>query len=168
MYWILLVMGLLVAIVAAVLVGGLVTPRRHTVSRSIVVPTDTQDVWNIIRDIARYPAWRDDMIDAELVAGYGGLAWREISSSGTVSYAVVEEDAPTRMTAKTLDEDAPFSGVWSWTLEKLETGTRVTLAQMGEVGNPLIRFVRSIRGYHRDIDAYLQALRRHCNAAHGL
>lgn len=168
MYWILLVMGVLVAVVLAVLVGGLVTPRRHSVSRSIIVPTDIQDVWRTIRDVAQFPAWRDDMIDAEVLTGYGGLAWREISSAGTASYAVVEEDAPRRMTARTLDEDASFAGVWSWALERLETGTRVTLTQTGEVANPLVRFVRSVRGYHRDIEAYLQALRRHCNAAHGL
>lgn len=160
MYWILVVMGLLVAVVLAVLVGGLATPRKHVVRRSVVIGAPPDRVWVAIRDVARFPEWRDDMIDAEVLNGYGGLAWREISSAGSVAYAVVEEDTPRMMTARVLDDDHPFAGTWTWMLDATDGNTRVTLTQRGEIGNPLVRFARSIRGYDKDIAAYLESLTR--------
>ena len=165
MFWILMVMALIVAIVLALVVGGLVTPREHEATRSRVYTASTDQVWNAVRDVANYAAWREDMIDSELVQGSGDaphVQWREISSGGTVTFGIVEELPPTRMVARVLDEDLPWGGTWTWEVSPAANGARLTITERGYVNNPIFRFIGThFIGFNKTIDSYLRALDTH-------
>ncbi len=166
MYWILFVLGAIAALVIAMLVGGLVTPRQHTLARSVVLPATRETVWQTIRDVGRYAEWRHDLEFAEVVdTDQPQPRWRETNTRGSVTFGITREAAPTTMVAVILDEDLPIEGEWTWTVTPEGDATRVTITERGSIKNPLIRFIAAhFVGYHRSMDSYLTALARHLGA----
>lgn len=165
MYWILVVMGLIVAIVAAMIVGGLVTPREHVATRQRLYRASPERVWTAIRDVERYAEWREDMIDVELVAGREGepaAQWREISSGGTVTFGILSDEPPVRMTARVMDDDLAWGGTWTWDVSPAPDGATLTITERGHVDNPIFRFIGThFIGFTGSLDKYLRALDVH-------
>ncbi len=156
-------MGTVVAIVAALLVGGIVTPRHHLVARSIVVTADPGTVWRIVRDVAQYATWREDILSSVVVdADQPGVRWRETSRRGSVTFGVIREDAPHAFTARILDEDLPYTGEWRWQVAAVAAGTMLTITESADVGNPVFRFIGAhVTGHTRSLDSYLAAFARY-------
>lgn len=163
MYWILAVMGGVAAVVIALLVGGLVTPHHHEVSRAILIDAEAARVWSTVRTVERYAEWRDDLRGSALVdREQPQVRWRETSPRGSMTFGIVHEQAPHTFTARILDDDLPFSGEWRWQVDSQSHGVRVTITESADVSNPVFRFLGAhVVGYTRTIDAYLYALARH-------
>jgi hypothetical protein len=158
-YWILFVMGALVAVAAALVMGGLATPRAHTVSRRMVVRAPLDLVWHTVRDVASYSAWRPELRESVASMGDDGPEWRESTGRRSLRFGVTVDEPPHRFGSRILDDDLPFTGEWSWALEPVNDGTRVTITERGEIGNPIFRFLAThMRGHTATIDAYLAAL----------
>jgi hypothetical protein len=154
------VMALLVSIVAAIVVGGLATPRRHVAARAIELEAPPERVFALIHDVAAYPDWRDDLRSVQVDATDGAaLQWTEVGQSGSVSYRAVTDDAPARVTARITNDDLSYSGEWQYALTPQGSGTRLVIAEHGDVGNPVFRFFGThFIGFTRSIDAYLANL----------
>lgn len=167
MYWILFVMGAIVAVVVAILVGGLVTPRTHVASRAVTFRATPDRVWQTIHDVANYGEWRNELEDVSVVdSEQPQLRWRETSTRGSVTFGVTLDEPPRRFAARILDDDLPYSGEWTWQLDADGDGTRVTITERGEVGNPIFRFIGAhLIGYTRSIDTYLKGLALHLGDA---
>ncbi|MBL0173216.1 MAG: SRPBCC family protein [Gemmatimonadaceae bacterium] len=153
-------MSAMVAVVLALVVGGLATPRHHTVSRSMTLPVASEVVWAAIRDVARYGEWRQELEDADLVdTDQPQVRWRETTTRGSITFGVVHEEAPHRMVARILDDDLPFTGEWTWQLAPAGNSTRVSITERGSVGNPVFRFISAhFLGHTKSIDRYLRSL----------
>jgi hypothetical protein len=164
MYWILFIMAAIAAVVVAVVVGGLATPKAHIASRSILIRAPQQTVWTNVRDVAQYAEWRLELESVELVdPELPGVRWREISTNGSVTFGSTEDIAPTRFTAVVLDDDLPWTGSWSWDLNAEGDATRVTVTERGEVANPIFRFIGThFIGFTKTMDRYLKALAVRC------
>lgn len=156
-------MGSVVAVVVALLVGGMVTPRHHRVARSIVVNADPDTVWRAVRDVAQYATWRDDILSAVLVdTDQPGVRWCETSRRGSVTFGIVHEHAPHAFTARVLDDDLSYSGEWRWHVGAVAEGTCLAITESADVGNPVFRFVGThVIGHTRALDVYLVAFARH-------
>lgn len=163
MLWILFVMGMVAAVVIAIIVGGLATPRDHVVARTIALPASVDAVWATIRDFGRYGDWRHELESAEVIdAEQSQPRWRENSTRGSVAFGVTIEEPPHRLAARILDEDLPFAGEWTWDVIEQDAGARITITERGSVGNPIFRFFGAhFIGHTRSIDAYLNALAEH-------
>ncbi len=170
MYWILFVMSAMVAVVLAILVGGLVTPRKHVASRTITLRATQDLVWATVHDVARYGDWRHELEDASVIdTEQPQLRWRETSTRGSVTFGATVDDPPHRFAARMLDDDLPYSGEWTWQIDAEGDDTRVTITERGEVGNPIFRFIGAhIIGYTRSIDTYLNGLARHVGDARAI
>ena len=167
MYWILAVMGGVAAVVIALIVGGLVTPPHHEVSRSVIIAADADRVWDTVRTVERYATWRDDLRESALVdREQPQVRWRETSRRGSITFGLVQEHAPHTFTARILDDDLPFSGEWRWQLDPQSHGVRVIITESADVSNPVFRFLGAhVVGHTRSIDTYLRALARHLGNA---
>ena len=161
-------MGAIVALVLALVAGGLATPREHVVARVARLPASLGDVWATIRDVARYAEWRHELETADVVdATQPQLRWRETTTRGSITFGLTAEDAPRRMVARILDDDLPFTGEWSWQLVPDGDGTRVTITERGSVGNPIFRFIAAhLMGHTKSIDRYLRGLAERHGAPH--
>ncbi len=131
MYWILFIMAAVAAIVIALVVGGLATPRSHVVARATIIPATPDAVWTSIRDLVQH---------------------------GFLAFDVTAEDAPHRLVADTLDDNLQVSGNWTWTMQPEGDGTRVTITTRGSIENPVVRFVASLMGHGKVPDRFLHEL----------
>lgn len=155
MYWILLVMGALASLVLAVIVGGLATPRKYAASRAVTLRATPETIWSLVRDVGSYAEWRPE-IESALV---DGEEWQEFMTGRALRFGVVASEAPRRFVARMLDDDMPSTSEWTWDLAPRDGGTRVTLTERGEIGNPIFRFVAvHMSGHSRSIEAVLRAL----------
>ena len=159
MYWILFVMGALVAVAAALLMGGLATPRAHAVSRTVLLHAPLELVWRTVRDVGAYREWRPELTESVVSSGDDGPEWRESSRRHSIRFGITTDEPPHRFGSRILDDDLPFTGEWRWTLEPAGDATRVTITEHGEIGNPIFRFIAThMRGHTATVDAYLTAL----------
>lgn len=124
-------MAAIAAIVIALIVGGLATPSMHVAARSIITPVPVDEAWKAVRDSAEH---------------------------GTISFAVKEEGAPSRLVADRLDDSQQPDGTWTWVLQPEGSGTRVTVTQRARIGNPIARFLATYVGHTRQVDGYLHTL----------
>ncbi len=131
MYWILFIMGGIAAVVIAVLVGGSAAPRVHVVARTIVLRVPLADVAAAVREVDASP----------------------------VNLEITDDDLPHALRARVIGDDQSVEGEWLWRLATDADGTRLTVTERGETGNPLARFAATYAfGHTRQLDRYLRAL----------
>lgn len=160
MKWILIVVGVVVALVALVMVIGTTLPQNHSASRSTHLSAPPDTVWRLITDVEGYPAWRSDVDSVErLQSPSGSMTWREISGGDRITLEAVTVEPPSHLVARIADKGLPFGGSWDYRLEPDGSGTRITITENGEVYNPVFRFVsRYVMGHTATIDKYLKNL----------
>jgi uncharacterized protein YndB with AHSA1/START domain len=157
----LIVIGILVVLAAAVVLIGARLPRRHTATRSLRLPRTTPEaVWAAITDIDAYPQWRPGMREVTRLSDVDGRTrWREDDRNGKITFEVVEADPPHRLVTRIADTGLPFGGGWTYLVEGNGGGGTLTVTEDGEVFNPVYRFVsRYLMGHTASLDRYLTAL----------
>ena len=159
MRWVLGVVGLLVLVVVVVVAVGYTLPQSHVASSSARYRASPEAVWASLTDVAAYPTWRTGVTRVELLPGENGQTeWREYGSE-TITFRIVEKDPPRRLVTRIADEGLPFGGRWIYELAPLDSGTRLTITEQGEIYNPVFRFVsRFVLGYTSTMDDVLRAL----------
>ncbi len=156
---ILIVLGILAALVAAVVAIGMTLPQNHTASRTARLSAPPETVWALITDVTRYPEWRKDVTSVEKIESGGAPTWREVSGGDRMTYEAVVWEAPSHLVANIADKGLPFGGSWDYRMTPDGTGTQITITENGEVYNPLFRFVsRYVMGHTATIDKYLAEL----------
>lgn len=159
--WIVLIsVGALAGIVALI---GALTPVAHVASRAATFHRPPDEVFGALADVAAYPKWRTDISSVEILPDSGGHAmWKETGKWGAVTMERTESAPPRRLGARIADTDQGFGGTWTWELEEVAGGTRLTITERGEVHNIIFRFMaRYIFGYTGTMDAYLRQLGQH-------
>jgi uncharacterized protein YndB with AHSA1/START domain len=161
MKWILLVVGVLVAIIAVIAIVGLLLPRDHVASTTAHINAPPDSVWNALADVREYPRWRAGLRSVDVLSTDGALRWREHSSDGAITFERTEEQRPGRLVSRIADETLPFGGTWTYELAPEAEGTSLRITERGYVTNPLFRFMaRFVFGHHRTQEDFLRALGR--------
>jgi uncharacterized protein YndB with AHSA1/START domain len=156
----LIVLGVLVALVGILaLIGSFLAPD-HTASRTRRFAKPREAVWEVIRDFARHPEWRDDVKRVELVTDVGGKSGlREHGSHGAVLYAIDVDEAPAKLVLRIADDSLPFGGSWTFELSAVEGGSEVTITERGFVKNPIFRLLsKTVFSPTATMEKYLDAL----------
>ena len=157
--WLLVVVGVIVAVIGTVTVIGMTLPEKHIASRSTHVSLPPDSLWGLITDVERYPEWRTDVDSVQKVDGAVRLTWREVSGSDRMTYEATEFESPSHFAAHIADKGLPFGGTWDYQIQPDSTGSRLTITEHGEVYNPIFRFVsRYFIGHTATMDKYLTAL----------
>ena len=83
---------------------------------------------------------------------------QEMTRGGeTITYELLESVPPKSVNRRIATENLPYSGSWTYLLERSGAATIVRITEDGEVYNPVFRFVsRFVLGQTRTMDAYLQ------------
>ena len=158
---ILTVLGVIAALVGAVLVVGAVLPKRHTTTRSVRLRHSSEAVWAAITDVDGYAGWRTGLTRVERLPDADGRPrWREYTTSGKITFEVTGSAVPSRWVTRIADPDLPFGGTWTYLVTSTsDGGSTVTIAEDGEIYNPVFRFVsRFVIGHTATLDKYLTAL----------
>ena len=155
-------------ILAAVLIGlplsaygvGLFVPRDHVAAMSIDLAAPPDKVWPLVSDVANTPKWRSDVTAVRMQPQPDGrVRFVETSSMGDVPFEIVSQTAPVRQVVRVVDDDQAFGGTWTWELQPVGTGTRLTITEAGFVKSPIFRTMGLMFFSPTDtIDSYLRAL----------
>ena len=159
MKWIGGTLAAVVALVVIVLGIGMSIDERHTITRTRTLPHPPSEVWAVIRDFGRAPEWQPGVESVERVEGESSETWRMSGSFGDMPIRVEDEVAGYELVTRIVDDDMPFGGTWTYQLEPVEEGARLTITEDGFVRNPFYRFAsRYVFGYDRTVEEYLEAL----------
>ncbi|HSA55072.1 MAG TPA: SRPBCC family protein, partial [Gemmatimonadaceae bacterium] len=114
-------------------------------------------------DVARYPTWRPDVQQVDVLPDSDGVfRFRETGRHGVVAYRVERNEPPTRWVTRIDDPSLPYGGTWTFGLAPRGSGTSLTITEDGEIYNPIFRVLsRTVFSTAATIEAYQAALRRH-------
>jgi uncharacterized protein YndB with AHSA1/START domain len=160
MKWILIVVGVIAALIALMAIIGSLMPKGHTASRTTVIKTPPEVLWQTMTDCAAFPQWRTDVKTVEVLPDRDGhRVWRENGKNGKMTLETIEASPPLRLVLRIADKDLPFGGTWTYELQASGGGSRVTITENGEVYNPIFRFMsRFVFGHTATMDAFITHL----------
>jgi uncharacterized protein YndB with AHSA1/START domain len=154
------VVGGLGALLLALVAFGYALPVAHVATRDAVLAAQPERIFAVLTDVEAFPKWRADVQEVEVIARAPHLQWRERGSNDTIAFEIQESDPPRRLVTRIADPKLPFGGAWTFTLEPVDAGTKLTITENGEVYNPLFRVMsRFVFGHTATIDRYLVDLR---------
>ena len=155
-----LVLGVLGAVILAVVAFGYALPVAHVATAQATVAAPPERVFALLADVEAFPKWRSDVKEVEIVAR-APLQWRE-KGRDTITFEIVEQVPPRRLVTRIADKTLPFGGTWTFDLAPSGPATDLTITENGEVYNPLFRVMsRYVFGHTATIERYLADLRRH-------
>ena len=161
MKWLVLAIGVIVAIGALTAIVGLLLPRDHTAATRAHIKAVPDSVWQAVTNVRDYPRWRTGVRSVDVLSTEGALRWREHGSDGAITFERSAEERPHRLVTRIVDETLPFGGTWTYELVPAPDGTLLTITERGYVTNPLFRFMaRFIFGHHRTQEDFLRSLGR--------
>jgi len=161
--WIGTVVGLLV-FVALVLIGvGTSLPVEHHSTCSTDLKTPVHQLWTTVYDVGD-SSWRPEITRVEQPApGAASDTWVEVDRYGhSIKFERVSAEPDHRLEIRIADQTAPFGGTWTYEFSPQPAGTRVSIAEDGQIYNPVFRLVsRYVMGYSAPMRAYLTDLGKH-------
>jgi hypothetical protein len=156
-----LVVGVLVALILLLIAIGYALPIGHVATRETSLPAPPERVFSVLRDVAKFPAWRSDVKSVEVLATTPALRWRE-RGDNDITFEMETVEAPRKIVTRIVDRTLAFGGSWTYDLSPEGGGTRLAITENGEVYNPLFRFMsRFVFGHTATIEKYLEDLGRH-------
>jgi uncharacterized protein YndB with AHSA1/START domain len=162
MRYVLIVIGVIIAIAGFISIVGWSLPVRHQATLERSFRATPAQLFDLITNVAAFPSWRKDVKGVEVLPEENGhRRWIEATKQGAPITYLVERLEPDRLlVARIANTDLPFGG--SWTYEVVPKGDGVTalrLTENGEVYNPIFRFVsRFVMGHDTTIRQYLAAV----------
>jgi hypothetical protein len=155
--WILLALGGLVAIMAAV---GAALPKAHTASRTTRVALPPDALYTLLTDVDRYPTWRRDVKQLERLPDRDGKpAWVETMSAGRIPMQFERMERPALLVGRIADPSLPFGGTWTYRISPAAGGSELTITEDGEVYNPIFRFMsRFVFGHTATMETFMKHL----------
>jgi uncharacterized protein YndB with AHSA1/START domain len=151
--------GLAAAVLLVVLIGVFL-PVRHTATVERELAASPDEVWAVITGVEQFPEWRPGVDRAERLEPIQGWpAWREDGPDGPITFTIAALEPRRRLVTEIVDEGLPFGGRWTYLLEPVGAGTRMTITEDGFIYSPVYRFVsRFFIGYEGTAQTYLDAL----------
>ena len=155
----LIVVGSLVVLVAIVAIIGALLPVKHHVTREATFKTSADKLFALISTPTDFPTWRTGVKSVELLPTGGGLPkWTEVSSDGSIAFAVTQSIPGVELVTTIADKSLPFGGSWTYVLAPAGSdSTTLRITEDGEVYNVIFRFMsRFIFGHTSGIERYLK------------
>jgi len=159
--WLATVGLLLLMAAATVMIGGMLLPAQHEVSRTLTLSRAPEAVWRAISDSVRIRAWRDDLIQLEHLPDSASYpVWREIGDDGRGTVVVIREELPpVRLVTDRVTEARGPSSEWTYAITRAPSGIDLTITERGIIPGTAQRFISQFTSGHAGpIERYLSQL----------
>ena len=84
--WLLIIVGILVALFLGMMLAGAMLPEEHRASRTFATRQSPQAIWDAINDHANEPSWRSDVASVRKLPDHKGHpVWQENYKGGTIN-----------------------------------------------------------------------------------
>ncbi len=157
-----LVLALLVVVI------GWLLPVRHRAMREATLRTTPDRLFALITTPGDFPKWRTGIERLDVLPAVDGHPqYREVSSSGSILYAVVRSVPDRELVTEIADRTLPFGGRWTYELIPVSAdSTTLRITEDGAVYNPVFRFIsRFVIGHTATIARYLKDVERRIRSA---
>lgn len=139
MKWGIWIVVALVSVVGVIGLIGFFLPVGHEASRSLDINTPPDRAFALLADVDNYLKW-----------------W----SGATVKSEVVERVPPSKIVTRVVGE-TQFGGTWTIDITPIESGSRITITERGEVYNVVFRTLsRFVFGHTATMESCLEAVRK--------
>jgi hypothetical protein len=156
-----LVLGVLVALLLLLIAIGYALPIGHVATRETRLGAPPERVFEVLREVEKFPAWRSDVKSVEVLATTPTLRWRE-RGDNDITFEMETVEPPRKIVTRIADKTLAFGGSWTYELSPQDGGTRLVITENGEVYNPLFRFMsRFVFGHTATIEKFLEDLGRY-------
>ncbi|MFY7922949.1 MAG: hypothetical protein ACOVSI_11085 [Gemmatimonas sp.] len=136
MNWILVIMAGVVAVVLALVVGGLASQRTRLVAREVRLRAPLETVWPLLTQVEQTPAWCAHLPNMQLLM----------------------ESAPRLRRLQLLDDDGVAFGEWIMAAAAHDGGTQLSVTETCELHNVIARFFNAFSIDSSRVDDFLRAL----------
>ena len=160
MKWLLIILGVLVALAALVWLICTTLPKDHVATLMARYNQPPEKIWEAITDAEAMPAWRKDLKSVKRLPNRDGKpAWVETSSFGDMPLYVETFEPTHKLVTRIADPNLPFGGTWTFEIAPAEGGTTLRITERGEVRSAFFRFMaRFVFGYTATTETYLRDL----------
>jgi hypothetical protein len=144
-----------VAVLAAAV--GFLVPKQTSVDRSAYFARSEKELWGAISGFAEQATWRSGVNRVFALPDRDGHpCWREIGENGALEYSVIGFTPPHHMMLQFSTPGGSFRGSWTFKIEREEAGSRLTIAETGELDGVLRRILYlTVLDRSTEIDRYL-------------
>jgi len=121
---------------------GVLQPREYVHTGSKDMPLSVIQTWFKLTDINSYAEWHPDIekvVWENDLYGLGAEYTDHFKSGDRIRLRNTEYLPFKRFVSTIADEELPFSASWTFELEKIESGTRLTITEHSEITSPFIR-----------------------------
>lgn len=169
MKWLVFAIAAIAFLVAVTALVGSRLPQSHHAAREQAFAAPPEALWTAITDVDAFPSWRPDVRQVRRLPERDGRpVWTEEGGSGKMTLAVERWEPPRILVVRIADPDLPFGGTWTYEITPAAQGSRLQIAEDGEIYNPLFRFMaRFIFGHEGTIRSYMSALEQRFPAGAG-
>ncbi len=140
-----IVIGSVTLFVLALVVAaglGAATPRGHTASSAADYHQPADSLYAAIADLEHAPRWRSDLTGTRRLPDREGHAvWEQQAKDGAWQIEIREARPPSRFVSAVADTSHGFGGTWTFVVEPLPNGARVTVTEVGTIDNPMVRLL---------------------------
>jgi hypothetical protein len=122
-------------------------PQTYTETASADFALSPLQVWFKLQDHEAMGEWHPDIDSVRWVNDKYGLGAEYIDyfTTGDSMRLRTTEYVPfTRFVSTIVDEDLPFSGGWTFELEKIPAGTRLTITENSEIPGAFFRALYTV------------------------
>jgi len=159
MKWVFWIGGALILIIALTAMIGAMLPKQHHATRKARYRASPEALFAVI---AGPPDWRTGIRSFGVLPEEGGRKrwWEEDAHRQKITYELVEERPPSRLSVRIADRGLPFGGTWTFEIASAPGGgSDLRVHEDGEIYNPIFRFMaRFFFGYNGSIEGYLRDL----------
>jgi Polyketide cyclase / dehydrase and lipid transport len=131
----------IVAIIAMVFIIGLFIPKERTFTKTAVLHSDVNKVFNLVSDFKNQTTWRNDVKEVIVI---DGNTWTEVPKKGTPITFKTKQKIHNELFEIEIIEPKNFSGYWVGTFEQTTAGTKVVFKEVVTIDNPLFRVMSLI------------------------
>lgn len=158
MRWLLIAAGVVLSILVLLAGLGLSMPNVHAVQAAADYRTGIDEVYATLTDVEGWPEWHPSVehltpLDED---ADGRPGWRVEGPDGSMTVRLAGREPPTRFT--TLADGGMFVGRWTYHLEPITGGTRLTVTEEARIDNPVIRGFTVFLSQSGTIERMLRAL----------
>ncbi|MBL0870790.1 MAG: SRPBCC family protein [Phycisphaerales bacterium] len=147
---------------------GRALPPEHAAHGEIVLSADESRVYDILADVANYPAWSPVTAVRPLKPDEQGRErWTMRQDRHAFEITILDRTPTTRLVHQLRDERNVFGGTWTISLSTRtstppHTQTRVTITEQGWIRVPIFRFIMAkLLDPSANLRAHLDALAKH-------
>ncbi|MGA3179184.1 MAG: SRPBCC family protein [Verrucomicrobiota bacterium] len=154
MKWFLIIVGIFILAVLAVLVFGLLQSAKHSVTRSVHLKQKPETVFAVLDNWTDMPKWSSSVSKVETKSGLDTkrIARFTLKWGGRqMIFTQLERIPPRRLVISMAKEGGEVMGMWTYDIAAETDGSRVSLTESGELGNPFYRTIARIRGLDTNI-----------------